>query len=228
MPHAGQLEDAIRRDHRVLEAVDVAIHPPPPTCIAIRPSETAAAEAFMESAIEKAHGRVDLPRYLFLPGAGHHLRRYPKELWLPLAESMQKRGVHQPVVVVDAALSKQWDLAAECASRDLPLCDRGTLREFLALVSLGKGALANDSGPGHMAVALGLRTSFVFGPGCVGDWHPYARTQHPLYRLEVPCRAQGPRDLPLFQFCTLDECSHHRCLRDIKIDSLALENSVSN
>ncbi len=214
IPNPGELEDAIKRDHRVLEAVGITAAPAP-TKIWISPGESKLAEQKVVESIQAAKGDASLPRYLFLPGAGHHLRRYPKEMWLPLAEKMLREKKYQPIVIVDEALSHELDLRVDCKRLNLPLLDQGNLREFIRYVSRGNFALGNDSGPSHIAVALGLQTTFVFGPGCVGDWHPYDRKTHPLFRTQVPCRGEGPRDREEFQFCTVDRCTHHRCMREL-------------
>lgn len=217
VPHAAELEDAITRDSRVIEAMGLKVGRPK-TRIFISSFESDASEALVRARIVQSGGDIKLPRYLFLPGAGHKLRRLAKDMWLPLAEKMLFDKRYQPMVVVDEALSKELGLREDCQRLGLPLFDQGNLREFMALVSRGERALANDSGPGHIAVALGLKTSFVFGPGCGGDWHPYDKREHPLFRVDVPCRAEGPRDREQFQYCTLNECSHHRCMREQKID----------
>jgi heptosyltransferase II len=215
IPQAGQLENAIARDHRVLEAMGVNEKRATPTHIQLTAKEVQMAEDKITLGIIAAGGNPKLPRYLFLPGASQHLRRYPKDRWLPLAEKMKQEGRYQPVVIVDQPLSRELNLTDECRARKLPFFDQSSLRDFMGLISRGERALANDSGPAHIAVALGVRTSFVFGPGCVGDWHPYDKTQHPLFRIEVPCRAEGPRDRSEFQFCTVNECGHHRCMREL-------------
>lgn len=216
IPHAGELEDAIARDHRVLEAMGVT-SAKAPTKIALTPEELGKAEVEMRGAITKAGGNPNLPRHLFLPGAGHHLRRLPVAQWLPYARRIKSGGLREPVVLADAALSGELNLPHLCTEAGLPLLDQGSLRQFCARVARGERALANDSGPGHIAVALGVQTTFAFGPGCVGDWHPYDRAKHPVLRVPVPCRLEGPRDREEFQYCTVDVCGHHRCLRQIEI-----------
>lgn len=217
MPHAGELEDAILRDYRVLEAMGLQTARRP-TQIHLTEKEIAAAEERLRAAIAAAGGDNSKPRYLFLPGARHPLHRYPKDLWLSLASELRKANRYQPVVVVDPALSREWNLREECASFGLPLIDNAKLREFISVIGRAERAFANDSAPAHIAVALGVRTGMVFGPGCPGDWHPYDRERHPLFYADVPCRARGPRDRAQFQFCTVEQCSHHRCMRELKID----------
>ena len=175
----------------------------------------------MTSAIADAGGDVGLPRFVILPGAGHPLRRYPRDLLAPLIQRLRDEGTYQPLIIVDLALSEEWKLSELCrdggALAGVALLERSTLREFMGLVSTATRALANDSGPGHMAVALGVPTDFVFGPGCVGDWHPYDRARHPLHRRAVDCRLQGPREREEFQFCTVDACAHQKCLRELAV-----------
>jgi ADP-heptose:LPS heptosyltransferase len=214
VPSPGHLEDAVSRDYRVLEAMGLAIRRAP-TSLHFTVLESEWAEETMREGIRVAGGNEGKPRRIFLPGAGHVLRRYPKDLLLPVIESTAKEGHVQPVVIADLALSEEWGLAAECRRLGVPLFDKFSLRQFTALVSRGQTALANDSGPGHIAVAAGLKTTFLFGPGCVGDWHCYDPAVHPVLRVEVPCRLQGPRDQKLFQFCTAERCDHHTCMRGI-------------
>ncbi len=216
IPEPGKLEDAISRDYQILKAMglDVAHES---TQIQINSEEAERAETVMREAIAAVEGDSAKPRFMFLPGASHHLRRYPRELWWPEVLKVRDRRVHQPVVLCDSALAKEWDLKHQCRKENIPLIDMGGLREFMAYVAKGERALANDSGPGHIAVALGVKTSFVFGPGCVGDWHCYDRSEHPIYRVPVSCRASGPRDQEAFQFCTLKSCDHHTCMRDVRL-----------
>jgi ADP-heptose:LPS heptosyltransferase len=174
----------------------------------------------MQAAIKACGGDVQKPRYLFLPGASHHLRRYPKELWWREVLKVRDQGRYQPVALVDRTLAEEWSLKDMSLSERIPLLHGGGLRGFMALIRRGARAFANDSGPGHISVACGLPTAFVFGPGCAGDWHAYDRSKNPLLRARVDCRSDGPRDQEMFQFCTVDSCSHHRCMREIQIEGI--------
>lgn len=212
----GALQDTITRDLEVLRAMGIQPQRKP-TEIRLAPSEREWAENLVRAKIGESGGDPSLPRYVFLPGASHHLRRLPKELWLPLVAKCKREGVYQPLVMCDAELSQAWSLKEECAQLNVPLFDRGSLREFMGLVSTAQWAMANDSGPGHIAVALGLKCNVLFGPGCVGDWFPYDSGQHKLHRIQVTCRAEGPRHNEKFQFCTVDKCEHHTCMRKLTV-----------
>jgi ADP-heptose:LPS heptosyltransferase len=216
IPDAGVPEDAIAKDLRVLRAV--GMEPlPHPTGILLTEAESRRAEEAMAGAISRCEGDPSKPRYLFLPGASHPLRRYPKERLLSLASQVLAHGCFQPVILADSDLSKEWNLPEECRSLGIPLLAGGSLREFIVLVSRGERAVANDSGPAHIAVALGLRTTFLFGPGSAAEWHPYDRLRHPMMRIEVPCRTNGPQDRELFRTCGDALCVHQKCMRDLRV-----------
>lgn len=217
IPEPGKLEDAISRDYQVLRAIGLNPSPKSPTKIYITKEETAAAENRIQTCIKECGGISNLPRFIFAPGASHHLKRYPKEQWLPLVAHAQNESSFQPIVMCDQELSREWNLKEECARLKVPLFDRESLREFIALMSRCHRCLSNDSSPGHIAVALGLRAEFIFGPTCVGDWFPYDDTLHRVHRLHVDCRLEGPEDLERFQFCTVQECEHHTCLRKLNV-----------
>src|SRR6185503_4344580 len=103
----------------------------------------------------------------------------------------------------------------------LPLFENLKLREFMGLISQSQAAICSDSGPGHIAVAFGLKTIHIFGRGCVGDFHPYNTSLHKPLREVVDCRLQGPQHLENFRFCTVKECSHLSCLRKIAPEKVA-------
>ncbi len=212
----GALIDAIARDLEVLRAM--GFEPKRlPTHIEIKATERDWAENVVASRLRGCAGDPTKPRMVFLPGASHHLRRYPRDQWLKLLEKTKAEGKYEPLVMCDAQLSEEWKLTDECKRLNIPLFARGSLREFITLVSRCKFAVANDSGPGHIAVATGLRVDFIFGPGCVGDWFPYEDTNNRVHRIDVDCRLQGPSHLEKFKFCIVDACDHHTCLRKLTI-----------
>ena len=48
-----------------------------------------------------------------------------------------------------------------------------------------------DSGPRHLAAAVGTPTLTLFGPEEPFRWHPYSLERHPIVLREVPCRPCG-------------------------------------
>jgi len=54
-----------------------------------------------------------------------------------------------------------------------------------------RAVLSCDSGPRHLAAAVGIPTLTVWGPELPSRWHPYSLERHPLVKKEVPCRPCG-------------------------------------
>lgn len=216
VPHAGDLEDAITRDYRVLEALGLSPEHEP-TQIDLLPEEISFAQNLSREKILTTGGDPQKKRFIFLPGASYSLKIYPKDLWLEVLKKIRDEGHYQPLVLCDQTISQEWNLPQLCRELKVPLIDDVSLRKFIALISTGSITLSNDSSPGHISVALGVRTHFVFGPACIGDWFCYDKKLHTYHRVEVPCRTEGPRDREQFQFCTVTQCSHHSCMRKINL-----------
>lgn len=207
----GQLLDAVSRDYEILRALGWT-GDPLPTHLFVDEEQSVLAE-------ERLRGITDQkPRLAAMPGAGDALRRYPKDLW---EEALKKlRQNFSVVIIADKILSREWRLRDIAERLSVPLIDDLNIAQLVATLSRFQYFIGNDSGPGHMAAALGLKSLHLFGPGCVGDWHPYNRRIHDYLRVHVDCRNQGPRDQDEFQFCTVKTCDHLSCLRKISPDRI--------
>jgi heptosyltransferase-2 len=87
------------------------------------------------------------------------------------------------------------------------------LAEFAALIASLTLVLANDSGPMHLAVALGIPCVAVFGPT---DWIATGYADGPRYRL---IREPGVECSP----CQRRECPiDHRCMTRIPVERAVL------
>jgi heptosyltransferase-2 len=216
LAEAGVLKPALERDYEVLRALGYK-GPILPTNLYLTADEIQRARQQMSD---------DSRKVAILPGASYSLKRYPKELLAQAIQDIKQRQQFTPVILTDPQLSEEWNMPELAKQLGVQTHTTKTLREFLGLLSLCERAVANDSGPAHMAVALGLKTSILFGPTSAGDWHCYDRTQNPLLRAMVDCRSEGPPEREMFQFCTTLECSHHSCLRKISPQAVAASVSI--
>ena len=122
-----------------------------------------------------------------LPGCQLAILAGPKETWLAVRIHEESGKIH-PVVGPDLDLGR---LAALIARLDL--------------------LITNDSGPMHMAAALGIPCLAVFGPTDPRRTRPVGQEHRVLYskRWCSPCFR---RRCPLI---------HHRCMRDITVETVA-------
>lgn len=155
-------------------------------------------------------------RYLVLhPGATAASRRYPAERFAQVAAVLAHR-TGMPCCLSgssgEAALTAGIAQAAGAALRDLG-GDPALIRDLAGQLSLGElGALiegaavlvTNNSGPLHMASALGTPVVALYA--LTNPQHGPWLTPHRLLAHDVPCR-----------WCYRSVCpeGHHRCLRGV-------------
>jgi ADP-heptose:LPS heptosyltransferase len=132
--------------------------------LVVSAEETAKAEAFLRSyGIQIGDTVVGVH-----PGASVRRRRWPLESFAEVADRLADRHGTKTVVFVDPE-----GTGANISLNNGVVIARGSLREFMALVSLCDLFICNDSGPMHVADALGVRVVGVFTTGNP-VWHrPY-------------------------------------------------------
>ncbi|PPF85735.1 glycosyltransferase family 9 protein [Clavibacter michiganensis] len=123
------------------------------------------------------------------PGATDPRRRWPVESFAEVARRAAADDA-QVVVVGDAtdaadaerivALGREG-LSAEQAERITSLADALTLGELAGLFTHADVVLGNDSGPRHLAQAVGARTVGVFWFGNVINAAAFGRTRHRIH-----------------------------------------------
>jgi len=93
------------------------------------------------------------------------------------------------------------------------------LRQFMAVLSRCRLLICNDSGPMHIATALGVPVVAVFGPTEPAWFGPLGRDNQLVIQPGFWCR-------PCFDYCRFDQ---PYCLRTITVDSVfeASAKSVS-
>ncbi len=79
----------------------------------------------------------------------------------------------------------------EKLGQSLPAYAGSPLTPLLGLYQKSRAVLSVDSGPRHIAAAVGTPTVTVLGPESVDRWHPYSRERHPLVIRGIDCRPCG-------------------------------------
>ena len=92
------------------------------------------------------------------------------------------------------------------------LCGRTTLGGMAAVLSRMAVVITNDSGPMHVAAALGVPVVAVFGPTDERETGPVGGGHH-IVREPVHCSPCGLRECPI----------DHRCMTRIGVDRVAAE-----
>lgn len=114
-----------------------------------------------------ASGGPALPPHaaLLVPGAAPHrpAKRWPTERFGELASILAARGM-VPVVLGGAAEAPLAAAIRERCAVVLDLTGRTSMADLFALAARAELAVGNDTGPMHIAAAMGCRSVVLFGP----------------------------------------------------------------
>ena len=156
--------------------------------------------------------KIAAPIFGLNPGAEYGAaKRWPVEKFIAAAKEIQQRTNCVWILFggkTDAAITNQ--IASQLptsSSHLLNLAGKTNLRELMALLKLCRVVLTNDTGPMHVAAALGTPVVVPFGstspeltgPGLPGDARNY------LLKSDAPCSPCFRRECPI----------DFRCLNDI-------------
>jgi ADP-heptose:LPS heptosyltransferase len=178
---------------------------------------------------------------LFGLGASRATKRWPAAHFARLAELLRDRMDLIPAFITGPGEAEEifaGHVLDQLRAKGLrPIPPGGGKGDFihgiglsvrdLAKATSAVGAYAgNDSGPKHIAVAVGIPTFTFFGPEDPVEWHPYSQDEHPVFFIErLLCRAEDQG-----RWCGIAECitEKHRCMVDLDpLDAFhAIENKI--
>ncbi|HEX6863373.1 MAG TPA: glycosyltransferase family 9 protein [Thermoanaerobaculia bacterium] len=148
------------------------------------------------------------PFLLIQPGAGWSNKRYPPERWGEVARRLKETTgllTWVPVAPGEEGLAAEVEATGGGAVRTMP-ADLPTLAGLLRRARLVMGG---DSGPTHLAHALGTPVLMLMGPTDPARHGPYGAPERALWKL-LPCS---------FCYRRFDETK--ACLLDIPADRVA-------
>ena len=130
---------------------------------------------------ELAHGgevlkghRLSSPLVAIHPGSGGREKCWPLTSYLKLAHRLVSRGAG-----VTAVCGPVEQDVVHVLQAHIPCLVPPDLRSLAALLHSADLFIGNDSGPGHIAAAVGTPTLTLFGPTDAETWAP----RHPLARI---------------------------------------------
>ena len=140
------------------------------------------------------------PLVVLHPGVAHgSAKRWPDRHWIDLAGAL-KAKVGTLVLV---GLGDATPLARQLASENIPVTDltgQTSLDELIDVLANADVVVSSDSGPGHLARALGQHVVMLHGPTDIAVHGPGAPDSCAL-RVDLPCG-------PCYQFNRPAECKY--------------------
>ncbi|MFW5999779.1 MAG: lipopolysaccharide heptosyltransferase II [Halanaerobiaceae bacterium] len=156
-------------------------------------------------------------------GGSWESKRWPPEYFARLAEKLQGEygvrvvffGGSGDVERVDEIISQMEEGCREPVNT----AGRTSLPELAALTGECDLVISGDSGPAHVAAAVGTPVVAIFGPSDDVKYRPYG-SENVVIKSDIECRPCGEHSCPL---------GHHRCLRDITSERVLeeIEKNIS-
>ena len=187
---------------------------------------------------------VEAGKVVFLGlGASRPAKRWPPAQFARFAELLRDRLELVPAIVsgpgeVEAVFSAQGvDHLRARGLRPIGAQGKGdfvhgaglSVRQLAGALSAARFYVGNDSGPKHIAAAVGTPTITFFGPEDPVEWHPYSREAHPVFfQPGLPCRSEDQGRWCGLEVCNLAGNLHHRCMAEIDpLDVVAVLQKLS-
>ena len=230
VPGKGVLKPIIERDMDTVRALGLSIPEGMMPSLRVRDLESRWATDFVE--------KLGSPVLALGIGASRPTKGWPLERFAALAVGWCRARKGSAIALIgsgEESLRKEFlkavddvlsvtvtDPAEKAAVRGgISAESRLGIRELAAFLGAASVFAGNDSGPKHIAVAVGTPTVTLFGPEHPFEWHPYRQDLHPLFFLEkLPCRKDAAPGMP--PWCALDLCvqEQHKCMRLIGTDAV--------
>ena len=162
-----------------------------------------------EAGVEQGDGYA-----LLVPGTRWETKRWPVESFAEVAGMIRERKGYK---VVLAGAPDETDVAERVMSLAgdgvVNLAGRTSVAQMAALVAGASVVVMNDTGPMHLAAALGRPLVTIFGPTSPVKTGPY-RQEAGVCRLDLPC---SPCYLKRLADCRYG----HRCMRELSAEAVA-------
>jgi heptosyltransferase II len=151
-----------------------------------------------------------------IPGSQWGTKRWPAERFAALIDHLASRQALQCALIggpQDRSIAEA--IRARCTVPVLDLIGQTTLQELPACLERCAVVVSNDTGPMHIAAAVGRPIVALFGPTTAEmGFAPYGV---PWEDVSVtlacrPCHAHGPQRCPL---------SHWRCMMELSVERVA-------
>ena len=166
----------------------------------------AAAQRFDAVGVKNGELKVGL-----FPGAGWELREWMPERFAAIGDRLVQHFNANVLIFggqKEAALVQRIANLMNAAA--IPFAGNLEVRQLAACLEKCDLFLTNDTGPMHIAAAVGTRTVSLFGPGNHIRFQPLG-TSHQTLRHAVPCS-------PCKQFT--DKCKDNICMKGIGVDEV--------
>ncbi len=142
---------------------------------------------------------------VIVPGARWKTKRWPPEYFGGLAYLLPLRSI---IVGSKSDVNIANEIVARAQGKSFSLAGKTDLKELIAVIKGSKFLVTNDSGPMHIAAALGVPVFAIFGPTDPARTGPYGKG-HTIIRESVTCSP-----------CFRKSCADLKCMGDLSVEKV--------
>jgi heptosyltransferase I len=142
---------------------------------------------------------------VIVPGARWNTKRWPPEYFGKLASLLRLRSI---IVGSKGDVSIANEIVAHSQGKSCSLAGKTDLKELIAVIKGSKFLVTNDSGPMHIAAALGVPVFAIFGPTDPDRTGPYGKG-HTIIRADIECSP-----------CFRKTCDNLKCMESISAEKV--------
>ncbi len=118
---------------------------------------------------------------VLMPGAHNARQRWPVKAFAMLGQALRRQDI--PVAVICGPGEEQLGKAV-ASSVEAPLCPAPMITELMDMIACSRLVVCNNSGPLHLAAALGVPTISTMGPTAPWRWWPVSDASAIVFRGE--------------------------------------------
>lgn len=142
------------------------------------------------------------------PASSWQSKMWPPERLGIVANYVAERYGYLPILAgAKTDIARAEAVIANCKASIVNLCGKTSLKELAVLLRRCNALVGNDSGPTHLAAALGVPVVAIFGPTDATRLGPYG-DQHITLVNQMACR-------PCHRRSKAESCPHKKCITEI-------------
>ncbi|WP_371372144.1 lipopolysaccharide heptosyltransferase II [Sporomusa aerivorans] len=161
-------------------------------------------EAAVAAAIAKQAGlTLESPYIVLMPGTNWPNKCWPADKFAQLADQLFASNLIPVLVGGNAEKNVISEIAAQTAILPIDISGRTTLKQLAHIIKNARAVVAGDTGPMHLAAALGTPVIALFGPTDPNRNGPYGLGHH-VVTIQRDCQGCWQRQCPEGKDCLSD------------------------
>ncbi len=147
------------------------------------------------------------------PSSNWILKRWSKDNFALLVNKLNEIGCAVFLIGTKSDKPVADEVESKSGKIALNLAGKTTLRELAAVLGQMDLIVSSDSGPAHLAAALGIDTIILFGPTSPAITAPKGNKVH-IFKKDIPCQ------IPCYKL----DCEDNQCMALITPDEVFIES----